>query len=152
MKTLLERFEAKLEKTDGCWNWTGGKNKNGYAQMSVYGHPQYVHRLAYEIYIGEIPQGKHILHHCDNPICCNPNHLFPGTDKDNSLDCKNKGRNNKGEKNGGSKLTVDDVIAIRKSNEAPKDIAPKYGVKPQAIYKIRSGARWKHIKEGVQNV
>jgi hypothetical protein len=67
---LLERFWSNVEKTDGCWNWTGSKTKNGYGQILISAH-----RLAYELLVGAIPENLALDHLCRNPSCVNPAHL-----------------------------------------------------------------------------
>ena len=154
METLLERFEAKFTKggEDECWIWSGGKTTAGYGAVQYAGRLVYAHRLSYQFYVGEIPEGMCVCHKCDCPSCVNPSHLFIGTQKDNMHDCAAKNRTTAGEKHGGSKLTDTDVIAIRASTEKQKALAIKYGVVQQEISFIKTNKRWKHIKEGVQNV
>ena len=108
LKTLLERFEEKYVVADsGCWEWTGYKDDKGYGRSSTYRRYQsntliLAHRISWELYHGDIPKDDSyygtllVCHHCDNPGCVNPNHLFLGTQKDNMQDCKRKGRTRKG--------------------------------------------------------
>lgn len=93
-KPILERFEKKFEKTEGCWEWKGSKNLKGYGQLSKTGggSPHTASRLSWELYRGEIPDGLCVLHTCDNAACVNPSHLFLGTVKDNNQDRHDKGR------------------------------------------------------------
>ena len=95
--SIFERLELYQVKKDGCWGWTGTKNK-GYGALSNRNgrefSPEKAHRISYEQHYGEIPIGMYICHKCDNPECTNPNHLFLGTAKDNSMDCSAKGRLN----------------------------------------------------------
>lgn len=79
---------------NGCWEWTGKPMNKGYCYTSLNGEKILAHRLFYRELVGPIPEGLDILHKCDNRICCNPDHLFPGTDKDNSDDKIRKGREN----------------------------------------------------------
>ena len=81
--------------------------------MSVKGKPKLAHRVAYEISVDEIPDGMFVLHKSDNRKCVNPKHLFLGTNADNVKDMIKKGRQAKGERNGRSKLTEEEVIMIR---------------------------------------
>ena len=76
---------------DDCWEWKGGKTE-GYGQLNYHGVQSRAHRIAWELKNGEIPDGMYICHSCDNPSCCNPNHLFMGTAKDNTDDCISKDR------------------------------------------------------------
>lgn len=93
--TAKYRFLHNIEKTDYCWIWKGkarcGKNR-GYGQFSVNNKSVEVHRFSYQFFNGEIPAQMHVLHHCDNPICVNPKHLFLGTNLDNIRDKISKGR------------------------------------------------------------
>ncbi len=102
MKTLAERFLANVVRggPDECWPYTRGKDSRGYGRIMVDGKSVKAHRVAWELANGPIPSGMCICHHCDNPPCCNPAHLFVGTPADNVRDCKNKGRNAKGDANG----------------------------------------------------
>lgn len=77
---------------NGCWLWQAGKFTAGYGAFQVDGKICYAHRIAYELQHGEIPKGAHLLHTCDTPACVNPDHLNPGTQKDNIQDAARKGR------------------------------------------------------------
>ena len=82
---------TKNEET-GCWEWKKSLNARGYGQMNVNGKNREMHRLGYEIFNGEISEGLYVLHKCDNRKCCNPDHLWLGTQKDNIQDMIKKGR------------------------------------------------------------
>lgn len=75
-----------------CWHFCGSRNQFGYGRITFGGRMQVVHRLSYETFVGPIPAGLSVLHHCDNPACINPEHLWLGTYSDNSRDCWRKGR------------------------------------------------------------
>lgn len=98
IQTLKERLYSKLEKSEaGCLIFTGGKNKAGYGNIYIYSEgrktiTKTAHRVAWEIINGPIANNQFILHHCDNPSCCNPEHLFIGTQADNMQDKSKKGR------------------------------------------------------------
>lgn len=93
-KPFAERFWDKVQKTDGCWIWTGKKNWLGYGTVYIGPHHfRAAHRVAYELAgKGIIPQELKCLHKCDNPPCCNPEHLFIGTQQDNMDDMMSKKR------------------------------------------------------------
>lgn len=92
------RFWDNLNKEDSeiCWNWMGYRNRVGYGQIKVGGKNLRAHRVAYAIANGHVPASLDVLHSCDNPPCCNPNHLWLGTDLDNVADKVAKGRQAKG--------------------------------------------------------
>ena len=90
-KTLTERLLERVEFTDTCWNWTGS-TRNGYGQIGRNFTKLYTHRLVWQLAYGDIPEGKCVLHHCDNKCCVRPSHLFIGTRKDNTHDMIKKGR------------------------------------------------------------
>lgn len=77
---------------NGCLEWSGVTNRRGYGRLQVQGRMVLTHRLAWELANGSIPEGMNVLHRCDNPPCCDPEHLFLGTQKDNVADMIAKGR------------------------------------------------------------
>lgn len=93
--TLQERLKNRTEYTEnGCLEWQGNKNKNGYGVIKLERKRVLVHRVSYEMRNGAISPGMCVLHKCDNPSCCNTEHLFLGTRADNIKDMDNKGRRN----------------------------------------------------------
>jgi predicted DNA-binding protein YlxM (UPF0122 family) len=93
-KTMTERFWEKVDiKNDSeCWEWKNGKYLNGYGGFNSNNKHEYAHRIAWELTYGAIPENMCVCHHCDNPSCCNPKHLFIGTMADNMHDRDRKGR------------------------------------------------------------
>lgn len=136
-----------------CLEWTKGHSEFGYGYTEVNGVSIGCHRLAL-ILEGIDPGNLFVCHTCDNPCCCNPKHLFLGTHKDNNLDKLNKGRHKsgntpqKGEENGLSKLTDDQVKDIRMLHNQGingNQLAFKYNVDRTTIYNIIHRRTWKHI-------
>ena len=81
--SLSDRFWSKVAKTDSCWEWQGSKDRKGYGRIHLKGFPQLAHRVAYELLIGQIPEGLTLDHLCCNPPCVNPAHLEPVTNEEN---------------------------------------------------------------------
>jgi hypothetical protein len=145
------RFWSQIVKSpepDGCWVWIGSLDTTGYGQMSVNGIMTLVHRISYEIHRGPIPEGKKVLHKCDNPPCGRPDHLFLGDDIDNIRDRNAKGRQAKGEAIHTAKVTASDVIEIRRLRGAGislQTLADQFGLTTQHTHNICGGKSWKHI-------
>jgi len=126
-----------------CLEWQGPYYPNGYGKMSFLYKRHLAHRVSYELAFGVAPGALLVCHHCDNKKCVNPNHLFLGTAGDNNKDRARKGRNNHGKK---ATLTVEDVCAIRSSEESSGDLAKRYSVDPKHIWQVRTRKRWKDVK------
>lgn len=101
-KTTLEHFEEKYIRgpISDCWLWDAGCSGKGYGQFWDGERLRGAHRVAFELYIGTVPCGLHVLHKCDVPRCVNPAHLWLGTNADNMADRDNKGRQARGDANG----------------------------------------------------
>lgn len=145
--TLQERLMRKTVVTDACWLWTGCKS-DGHGQICVNYKMIGTHRVSWELFRGPIPEGLCVLHKCDVRNCVNPDHLFLGTKRDNAVDCMNKGRHSRGERNGQARLTESDVLAIfaeLKGGKSQNAIARERGVCQYTIYAIANGINWKHL-------
>jgi hypothetical protein len=151
MTPTEERFWSMVEKTEGCWNWTGYKTNRGYGGFSIGGGSKSAHRTAWFLYHGSWPpKNLCVCHHCDNPLCVRKEHLFLGTLKDNTQDCIRKGRDRfRGERNGRAKLSEQNVHDIRTLLEDPlysqTEIARKYSVHQTIISDIKNNITWKSL-------
>ena len=157
---LWEKIPSSLP-VDVCWPWSGMRvikpwPNADYGILKVKGRRRYAHRLVWELLHGPIPEGKFICHHCDNPPCCNPKHLFLGTPRENTLDMYGKGRdaltkgtryqpNVSGASNGRARISLEEVTQIRLAGRTRpiKEIAEQYGVHTTTINNILSGRTWK---------
>lgn len=166
------RFWPHVQKSDTCWEWTAGRNEHGYGRLYYKGKMTLAHRVSWELHNGSVPDGKFVLHHCDNPPCVNPAHLWIGDHTDNARDMAAKGRQvfqqhperaPRGERNRNhthpetirhgevhprAKLTNQDVLAIRslrQTGRAMNSLAIEYGVTEATIKRIVYRKGWKHI-------
>jgi len=137
---------------DGCWIWQGSTNGK-YGTLGRRKVRRYAHRFAYATFIGPIPEGLIVCHKCDVPLCCNPAHLFSGTQRDNILDARRKGRMFSplpvtGESHHNCKLTDAEVaraIAEVEAGATRAATARKYGVSFTAIDRYVKGT----MRQGV---
>jgi hypothetical protein len=138
------------EPMSGCWLWLGCVNKDGGYGLLTHHRRQYsAHRFSWLIHRGEIPPEICVLHKCDTPSCINPDHLFLGTTGDNSRDRerKKRGRTSRqfGEDNLQTKLTTDDIQAIRADTRLQREIAKDYGIRQTQVSRIKTRQRWAHL-------
>jgi len=147
----IANFWSKVDKSGGffeCWNWTGAHFSKGYGCVSLHGKQRLAHRVAWTITNGSITDGLYVCHHCDNPNCCNPLHLFLGTAKDNRIDCIQKGRANIafGERHPSAKLTREQAQQIRQryaNGESQMALGREFGVSGTTIHYLVKGKTWK---------
>jgi hypothetical protein len=149
--TLAERFAAGfIAGGDGCWNWTGTIGKNGYGSLVVSRKRLYAHRVAWETHHGRpVPDGLLVCHTCDNRRCVRPDHLFVGTDADNSADAIAKGRHVFGDRHPAARLT-DEIVAqiktaARDEGLGARRLGRRFGLGQRSITRILSGQSWKHV-------
>lgn len=142
-------FWSQVEKTDECWLWTGEKNIYGYGIYRIDGGYIGSHRYVLKQYEKTEVTNKVVMHTCDVRACCNPKHLVVGTHADNHQDKINKNRQAKGEINGASILTEQQVIEIRNKYKfrvcTYKMLADEYNVCKDTIQKVVRKIYWKHI-------
>ena len=162
-KNTPERFWRNVDRSagkDACWPWTLSRIKDKYGQAHYQGKVWPAHRLAF-VLAGNNVGDLFVCHTCDNPICCNPKHLFAGTPADNMMDKVNKGRQAKGEQHSAvmrrvanplthekspkAKLSACDVLEIRRLSPemTQRELGRKYGVHHATIGKILRGESWK---------
>lgn len=154
-----ERFWDRVDKNGPihpihgrCWTWTGTvTTADGYGQIIANRRLTIAHRYSWILNVGIIPDGLWVLHHCDNPLCVNPAHLFLGNHVDNVTDMVRKGRQVKGERAKFTKLSEWQVLEIRRryrpkgGNDSGRSLAKEFGVKPDTIIDIVNRHTWKHL-------
>lgn len=148
----IERFNSHVvaNKENGCWEWFGSRSRKGYGFIRHKKRLWQTHRFVWFALHGDIPSGMYICHKCDNPRCCNPEHLFLGTSSENAKDAFSKNRRiaRRGELNGGSKLNdakVREILSMLKSGEKKRTIARRFGIGVDTIILINLGRRWAHV-------
>lgn len=156
--SLREKMmENRMVVDNGCWLWTAGAFPSGYGEINVEipGGKSYqsgVHRIAYQEFVGPIPDGLNVCHSCDVKLCFNPEHLFLGTDTDNMRDAAVKGRLLHGEEHSWAKLSAADVKQIREEyatgNTTQKALAERYGCTQGNVNQIVLNKIWK-LEDGV---
>lgn len=127
----------------GCREWLGTKHSKGYGCIRFKRKMEKVHRVIWELMKGPIPEGMHVLHACDNPECCEINHLELGTNRDNIEDKIRKDRS-------GKKLCIEKVREIKRLIAlgflSQGEIADQFGVCSCTISHIKRGAKWAHVE------
>ena len=148
--SLLERLRkfVVVAEESQCWVWNGAREEKGYGKTKIAGKQVAVHRAVYELLVGPISPGMSCCHRCDNPSCCNPDHLFLGTQRDNTDDMLAKNRQH-------SKLNPEQVREIRKIYKhggiTQKQLAEQYNVSKYTINDLILNKTWKHLNEGNNN-
>lgn len=131
----------------GCWEYRGAPSgPEGYRRIQILGHTYPVHRAAYMVWVGTIPEGEVVRHKCDNPPCINPEHLEPGTQSQNMQDRFDRGRDNtpRGEKHYSVKLQNSDIEHIRtlaSMGIINAELARTYNVNPATISRLVNNKR-----------
>lgn len=151
-KSLEHPFwrKVKIGGPDDCWPWKYGTDKDGYGRTKLLGRKIGAHRAALLLTHGTAVVGLEVRHECDNPPCCNPNHLVPGTHAQNMADRNARGRQAKGEGNGRAKLTADIVRAIRAAyvphKVSKRALAAQFGVNYYIVRDIIDRVTWKGVE------
>jgi len=144
--SIQERFDLKYSETpNGCWLWSGMSDKDNYGVMKIKGRRTRAHRISYELHHQESPGQLCVLHRCDTPSCVNPEHLFLGTNAENTADKVRKGRQIRGKDHYKAKLSEKDVLNIREDPRSLRVIAREYGVYYTLISKIKNKQVWMHL-------
>lgn len=155
----IARFFDKVRITKHCWLWIASLDRCGYGRFSFRGGKLSSSHFSYELFVGSIELGKHILHRkeCSSRACVNPNHLYLGTNADNVRDRTLWGNQQRGETHPSVKLSKKDVLEIRRIHKGEKrwmrpgrykNTANLFGVSVVTISRIVSGKAWKHLPLG----
>lgn len=153
---IEQRFWSKVDTSggpDACWPWLRSVTKEGYGQFNVDGQMYLASIVALELAVGVRPEGMEAMHSCDNPPCCNPDHLSWGTRQQNIADRVSRGRSHRapGSANPFAKLTEEIVTQARKRyipghrQHGASAIAREVGISIPAMIKAISGRNWKHL-------
>ncbi len=147
---LADDFWASVQRSDNasCWPWLKSTQRSGYGRLAFKGSRMGSHQIAWILVNGPIGNGLCVLHKCDNPTCCNPSHLFLGTNNDNIADRMAKGRSVVGSKHKKSKLTEETVRQAREDRALGltyTELEKKYGVTRATLHAAISGEAWRHI-------
>jgi hypothetical protein len=149
---MKDRILGKITREGECWIWQGSKSESGYGRINIRPRIQRAHRVSYEVFVGPIPDGAEIMHSCDNPACVNPEHLSPGTHRQNMEDAASKGRmaRLKGQENPSASLCDSQVAYIFSDPSKHKRgyisrMARLYDVSRTTIRDILTRRKWSHI-------
>ncbi len=144
---FADRFWAHVDKSGDCWTWTGGRQWQNYGMF----WNQMAHRIAYELTYGPISDGLVVCHHCDNPPCVRPDHLFLGTQKANLADCSRKGRISRGVNHHDAKCSEDDIRQIRRLYDGKKGtraaLAHQFNLSITHVTRIVRRQAWRHLSD-----
>ena len=129
-------LRSKDNPKTGCLEWIAGKDRNGYGRIWHNQQNSTAHTVAYERWIGTIPENLHVRHSCDNPACINPEHLVLGTHADNMKD-KSIRKRVDGEKNPNAKFTDEQRKIARQWKGSPKELSQQLGMSEAYICNLR---------------
>lgn len=146
----LARFVSwHVQRRQACWIWKGNKDRDGYGRTRFNRRSMPAHRAIYLFLGNSIPAGAYLCHHCDVRSCCNPTHLFIGDARANALDAKKKDRHSRGERNGCSHLTDDNIRTIRSLAGKVKQttLARRFKIRQSSIWMIQNRKQWTHVAD-----
>lgn len=145
LKNLYVKVEPRLIKQGNCWVWPGATIPKGYGHVSYKGHNYLVHRISYEFHKGSA-EGLQVRHQCHNKVCCNPEHLLLGTNKENAQDDVRDGRRG-GEKHGRAVITNEQAKRVKDFPTffTNREISNIMKIPRYIVASIRQGANWKRI-------
>ncbi|MDP9192319.1 MAG: HNH endonuclease [Acidobacteriota bacterium] len=149
LELIGRRFWKKVDKGAECWLWTASRKPNNYGEFHYQGRIRHAHRVAFALTFaaGELPELE-VCHHCDNPPCVNPAHLFLGTHQDNMDDKGRKGRLRIGSQHQNARLTEQDVLRIRREVAAGRPqihFVHLFNVGHATISNVVQRKTWTHV-------
>lgn len=134
---ILSLVEA--DTNGGCWLWPRSVNARGYGQISYHFACKKTHRVVFEHFNGKIPEGMVVCHKCDVTACCNPNHLFLGTQSENIKDCANKGRHREHRYEKITYQAAKEIFWAVRSGKSHRQVAGEHGCEGTTVNRIARG-------------
>lgn len=148
-RRLYTDVEMESDHDDACWTWRGYCERNGYGRVTIARQKYLTHRLAWELAYGPIPEATDVLHRCDQPACCRPDHLFLGSQQENVRDMVRKERHPRGQRHGRARLTEEQVLEIieayHQGGVTQVELGRLYQVHHSLVSRIVRGQRWAHL-------
>lgn len=144
--TIRQKFESGFIRNDDCWEWNGTIDGYGYGVLDHNKRRYRAHVLALEYDGRPVPKGMVACHHCDNPGCVRPSHLYVGTQRDNVRDAVSRDRIAHGTRNSNAKLTPDQVLEMRKLDLPFAEVGRRYGVSRPTAARAIKGETWRRVQ------
>ena len=139
---FLRRTENHNLSKEKCWSWGGAGKGNGYGNINIMGRTTGAHRVSYQIFVGDIPDGMDVCHKCDNRWCVNPAHLFVASRAVNMQDMKLKGRGAGGNRKHLKESHVQEIRRRLYAGAAPRDIAEQMNINYATVTAISRGSSY----------